>query len=193
MEQEHKDHTNATKMNSSITVFEIATARSISSNGHRSSRLRRGRQALLELFQADFNCGYVSSAFLPERMTMDPPANYPRPFRSAMPRRISGTHLEYAPRRQGAPEPGIGGQERNLAEVVQRFGDNRCAHMYSASPSSSTEPPLSWLAFCTAGSLAVQNVVGPQFIADRARSDTASTGRRCLQTSATRVQLLTIT
>ena len=85
----------------------------------------------------------VSSAFLPARMTMTPPTTSPLPSNSEIPRRISGPIWIRAtsPKRMGVPPaPKPTGTLRKSSRFL-RYPVARTA--YSASPSSSTEPPVS--------------------------------------------------
>ncbi|MNS72686.1 hypothetical protein D3C72_1061060 [compost metagenome] len=94
----------------------------------------------------------VSSAFLPERITMMPAATSPWPSSSAMPRRISGPSWMTAtsPSRTGMPASLVTSGICRKSSSVFRYPLART--MYSASPSSSTEPPVSWLAPLSAAS-----------------------------------------
>ena len=63
----------------------------------------------------------VSSAFLPERMTMMPPATSPSPSSSAMPRRISGPTCTRATSPSATGTPPASTAQRNASEVVERL------------------------------------------------------------------------
>ena len=159
--------TSATTMNSSISLSLQIVDRALdeAASGRRSARSRRPAAGSASA-SASFalTASMVSSAFLPERMTMTPPATSPSPSSSAMPRRISGPDLHARDVAQRTGTPASLTVERNAAEVVERLAGSRDARtMYSASPSSSTEPPVSWLALLhRLDHLAVRDAVGAQ-------------------------------
>ena len=95
----------------------------------------------------------VVRAFLPERITMMPPATSPWPSSSAMPRRISGPSCTVATSRSStgvAPDTASGTVRKSASD--RRYPRDRT--MYSASAISTTEPPAAWFAFCSASTTA---------------------------------------
>ena len=107
----------------------------------------RGQAGLRVLASFAFTASMVSSAFLPERMTMMPP----RDFALAVQFRDAAAHLRADLDARDVAQPhrhaGIGRRQRESCGSRRATADSRDARtMYSASPSSSTEPPVSWLA-----------------------------------------------
>ncbi len=141
-------HTSATTANSSISLSRRWSTRALDQLGAVVGRhdLDTRRQALLELVELRLHRADRLQAFLPERSTMIPPTTSPSPSSSAMPRRISGPTAR-ARRPPAAPACRPRHHAPDRAEILQRLAGSRGARtMYSASASSSTEPPVSRLA-----------------------------------------------
>ena len=92
----------------------------------------------------------TASGFSPKRITTQPVTTSPCPFRSEMPRRISGPSWTVAtsPTVIGVPP---GPVPSDTARMSSRLSNRpRPRTTYSVPPISSTRPPTSWFDACTA-------------------------------------------